>query len=106
MGDLPRPPLATRSLPLNGSSVELRSLTFTEARKLRDIPDEGERVAWMVACACDVTTTEADEWIGALSVDDGATVLLAITELSGMDEMVRVKGSPKASRGRKRTSAS
>lgn len=100
---LPRPALATRTIELAGASVELRSLTFSEARRMRDL-SEPERVAWMVSCATGLTPAEADDWLGSVSTELAADLLLAITELSGLEDSVRI--GPKATAARKRTSGS
>ena len=104
-GRLPTPALATGSVNLSGGPAELRAMSFSEARRMRDL-DEAQRVAWMVACSTGVTVADAEAWLAVASVEDGADLLLAITELSGLEDSVTVKGTPKRSPAKRRTSAS
>ena len=101
--ELPRHPLPTGEAQVNGATVPIRALSFAEVRKMRSM-GEAERVAWMIACATGVSVEEAAAWEDEASIEHGAALLVAITELSGMEDTVRI--GPKAIRARKRTSAS
>ena len=104
---LPRPVLATSSIDLDGTNVELRSLTFTQALKLRAMDIEADRVAWMVSCATGVSQDEAAEWMDAVPTSLAADLIIAIVELSGLEDQVTVEGpsGPKPLRAKRRMNA-
>lgn len=85
---LPIVPLPTDTVTLsNGSKVEVRGLSRTEAGRIafgefKDQPADGE--VFVLSIGCGVTEDEAREWLGATPPEDAGKVLDRILELSAL----------------------
>lgn len=105
---LPKPALATSTLQLGEVTVEIRSLTASQAMHVNEIASEAQRAVWMLACGFGISEEEASDWFDAVSFELATAALVAIVELSGLEGQLEVQTEtgPKDSAARKPTSAS
>ena len=82
---LPTKPLPTGSVTIEGTTVPIRALSYTEVMTLGRLPDDDEQAErFMIACSVGIEQDEAAAWVQST---DGPTVerlLSAISVLSGL----------------------
>lgn len=84
---LPRPPLATDVVVVGDEKVEVRSLSRSEATRLRSLGDDYEAAeSWIVACGTGVTPEEAAAWRDEIDPASAGVVVDRIMQLSGLAE--------------------
>lgn len=89
MAELPRPALPTGTLDLDGTRVEYRSLSRSQALQLngyRGREDEAED--FIVSCGTGLTMDEAHAWRDAVSFEIAGQLVEAIIDISGLSESV------------------
>ena len=89
---LPVGKLGTDTVQINGSVIEIRSLSMTEALGLDAFSNrKAEAPAYLIEKATGVTTEEATAFLDSHGIDDGLKLVSAILELSGLDDTFRAR---------------
>lgn len=82
---LPAKPLATGSAVVNGTTVELRSLSRAEVKHLaRLLDDNQDGEAYVIAAATGETMEEATKWLDSVGNDEAKALIDSIWQISGL----------------------
>jgi hypothetical protein len=84
---LPSVPLRTATVDVEGTKVEVRGLSRSEAVDLQKfVPDVDKIDTWVLACGTGVSVEEADEWRKQTPSDTVSLLVDRIGELSGFGD--------------------
>lgn len=88
---LPVIPLESDTITLGGTVIECRSLSREQVTRLASFGSDTDAAeSYMIACGTGVTVDEAAEWRKQVSAPTVATLLAAISRVSGLS---RIKGT-------------
>ena len=91
---LPVGKLGTDTVQINGSAIEIRSLSMTEALGLDAFSNrKAEAPAYLIEKATGVTPEEATAFLDSHNIEDGVVLVNAILTLSGLDDTFRARVS-------------